>query len=146
MVGGDDRSMTGKGNLLIKDGNVVAMPILGPLSVLLNEVVPGFGYQPARKATADFNVGKGVISTRNILIEGLGFNMIGHGDIDYLDNQMDMSMRLNIKGPIGLVTYLVSKTFEYESVGSATHPKWRPKILPKLGPKAPGIQPAASPE
>ena len=72
--------------------------------------------------------------------------MIGHGDIDYLDNQMDMSMRLNIKGPIGLVTYLVSKTFEYESVGSASHPKWRPKLLPKLGPKqSPSPQPSPSP-
>jgi len=143
MVGGNDRSMTGSGRLLIKDGNVLAMPILGPLSVLLNEVIPGFGYQPARKATADFSVRNGVISTRNILIEGLGFNMIGHGDIDYLDNQMDMSMRLNIKGPIGLVTYLVSKTFEYESVGSASHPKWRPKILPKLGPKQPPVSQAS---
>jgi hypothetical protein len=145
MVGGNERSMTGSGRLLIKDGNVLAMPILGPLSVLLNEVIPGFGYQPARKATADFAVRDGVISTRNILIEGLGFNMIGHGDINYLDNQMDMSMRLNIKGPIGLVTYLVSKTFEYESVGSASHPKWRPKILPKLGPKqTPSPQPSPS--
>ena len=148
MVGGNDRSMTGSGRLLIKDGNVLAMPILGPLSVLLNEIIPGFGYQPARKATADFTVRKGIINSRNLLIEGLGFNMIGHGDIDYLNNQMDMSMRLNIKGPIGLVTYLVSKTFEYESVGSASHPKWRPKILPKLGPKqspTPAPSPSATP-
>lgn len=137
MIGGDDHSMTGSGKILIKDGNVLAMPILGPLSVLLNEVIPGFGYQSARKATADFTVRNGVISTRNLLIEGLGFNMIGHGDIQYLDDKMDMSMRLNAQGPVGIASYLVSKIFEYESVGSATHPKWRPKILPKLGPKQP---------
>jgi len=56
MTGGDDLSMTGKGNLLIKDGKVLAMPVLGPLSLLLNDIIPGVGYQTAKKATADFTV------------------------------------------------------------------------------------------
>jgi hypothetical protein len=61
--------------------------------------------------------------------------MIGHGDIDYLDDKMDMSIRLNAQGLPGLMLFPVSKIFEYESVGSAQHPKWRPKILPKGKPK-----------
>ena len=130
-VGGNDRAMTGKGNLRIKNGNVLAMPILGPLSLLLNEVIPGFGYQSARSASADFTVANGVINTRNLLIQGTGFNMIGHGDIHYLDDRMEMSIRLNAQGLPGLVLFPVSKIFEYESVGPAKHPKWRPKILPK---------------
>jgi len=143
-VNGNDRAMTGKGNMLIKDGNVLGMPILGPLSVLLNEAVPGLGYQSARRATADFTVDDGAISTRNILIQGSGFNMIGNGKIFYLDNQMSMNMRLNMQGLPGIVLFPVSKIFEYESVGSATHPKWRPKILPKFGAKE-GSVPQASP-
>ena len=134
-VGGDDRAMSGTGNLLIKNGNVLAMPILGPLSVLLNDIIPGIGYQPAHKASADFTVDHGVINTRNLLIKGTGFSMIGHGDIYYLDDRMTMSIRLNAQGLPGLVLFPVSKIFEYESVGSAKHPKWRPKILPKMGTK-----------
>jgi len=130
-IGGNDRAMTGKGNLLIKNGNVLAMPILGPLSLLLNDIIPGIGYQPAHSASADFTVGNGVINTRNLLIKGTGFSMIGHGDIYYLDDRMTMSIRLNAQGLPGLMLFPVSKIFEYESVGSATHPKWRPKILPK---------------
>jgi len=130
-VGGNDRAMTGKGNLLIKNGNVLAMPILGPLSLLLNDIIPGIGYQPAHSASADFTVANGVINTRNLLIKGTGFSMIGHGDIYYLDDRMTMSIRLNAQGLPGLMLFPVSKIFEYESVGSATHPKWRPKILPK---------------
>ncbi len=135
-VGGEDRSMAGKGNLLIKNGNVLAMPILGPLSVLLNDIIPGIGYQPAHKASADFTVGNGVINTRNLLIKGTGFSMIGHGDIYYLEDRMTMSMRLNAQGLPGLVLFPVSKIFEYESVGSAKHPQWRPKILPKRASKS----------
>ena len=130
-IGGDDRAMTGAGNLRIKNGNVLAMPILGPLSLLLNEVIPGFGYQSARNASADFTVGEGVIKTKNLLIQGIGFSMIGHGDIYYLDDRMNMNIRLNAQGLPGLVLFPVSKIFEYESVGPAKHPKWRPKILPK---------------
>ena len=134
-VGGDDRAMAGKGNILIKNGNVLAMPILGPLSVLLNEVVPGLGYQSARRATASFTVGNGVITTRDLLIEGIGFNMIGNGDIYYLDDRMTMNIRLNAQGLPGLVLFPVSKIFEYVSDGSAKHPQWRPKILPKRSQK-----------
>jgi hypothetical protein len=110
---------------------VLAMPILGPLSLLLNDIIPGIGYQPAHSASADFTVANGVINTRNLLIKGTGFSMIGHGDIYYLDDRMTMSIRLNAQGLPGLMLFPVSKIFEYESVGSATHPKWRPKILPK---------------
>lgn len=147
-VGGNDRAMSGKGNLLIRDGNVLAMPILGPLSLLLNDVIPGLGYQSAKKATADFTVDDGVITTRDMLIQGTGFNMIGHGNIHYLDDSMDMSIRLNAQGIPGLATFLISKIFEYESTGSAKHPKWRPKLLPKgnSAPKAtPQPTPAATP-
>jgi hypothetical protein len=136
--------MTGKGNLLIENGNVLAMPIFGPLSLLLNEIIPGFGYQNAREATTDFNVANGAITTRNLLIHGKGFSMIGNGVIYYLDDRMNMNMRLNAQGLPGLVLFPVSKIFEYESVGSAKHPKWRPKLLPGGGtdssPKAPPAQ------
>jgi len=142
-VGGDDRAMSGKGNLLIKEGNILAMPILGPLSLLMGEVIPGFGYQSAREATADFTVENGAIITRDLLIKGKGFSMIGNGSIYYLEDRMNMNIRLNAQGLPGIVLFPVSKIFEYESVGSATHPKWRPRLLPKIGPStAPSPQPS----
>ena len=136
--------MTGKGNLLISNGNVLAMPILGPLSLLLGEVIPGFGYQSARDASADFTVENGAITTRDLLIKGKGFSMIGNGSIFYLEDRMNMNIRLNAQGLPGVVLFPVSKIFEYESVGTAKHPKWRPKLLPKIGPSN-GAEPAASP-
>lgn len=132
-IGGNDLAMTGKGNLLIQNGNVLAMPVLGPLSLLMGEVVPGLGYQTAREATADFSVESGVITTRDLLIKGKGFSMIGNGKIHYLEDKMEMNIRLNAQGLPGVVLFPVSKILEYESVGSAKHPKWRPKLLPKIG-------------
>jgi AsmA-like C-terminal region len=145
-IGGDDLAMTGKGNLRIQDGNVLAMPVLGPLSLMMGEVIPGLGYQTAREATADFSVENGVITTRDLLIKGKGFSMIGNGKIHYLQDAMEMNIRLNAQGLPGMVLFPVSKIFEYESVGSAKHPKWRPKLLPKIGGSAsPTPSPNSSP-
>jgi hypothetical protein len=145
-IGGNDLAMTGQGNILIQNGNVLAMPVLGPLSLLMGEVIPGLGYQTAREATADFSVENGVITTRDLLIKGKGFSMIGNGKIHYLEDKMEMNIRLNAQGLPGVVLFPVSKILEYESVGSAKHPKWRPKLLPKIGGVAsPSTTPQATP-
>ena len=131
-ITGDDYAMTGSGSMLIKDGSVYAMPIFGPLSILMNDVIPGLGYQAANRATADFTVEKGDISTKNLLIQSAAFTMIGSGDIFYLDDRMNMSVRLNVRGIPGIIFFPVSKLFEYISDGTAKHPTWRPKYIPGL--------------
>ncbi len=108
------------------------MPVFGPLSALMNDAIPGLGYQAARRATADFTVQKGIINTKNLNIESAEFTMIGSGDIYYLEDRMNMSVRLNVKGLPGLVLFPVSKLFEYISDGSAKHPIWRSKFIPGL--------------
>ncbi len=131
-VTGDDYAMKGNGHLLIKDGSVYAMPIFGPLSVLMNDVIPGLGYQAANRATADFTVEQGVINTKNLSIYSNAFTMIGAGDIFYLEDRMNMSVRLNVRGIPGIIFFPVSKLFEYISEGSAKHPAWRAKYIPGL--------------
>lgn len=130
----DDYAMKGQGHLLIKNGNVLAMPIFGPLSTLMNEIYPGLGYQAARQATADFTVQRGIIHTKNLSIQSAEFSMIGYGDIFYLEDHINMQMRLNVKGLPGLVLFPVSKLFEYVWDGSLKTPTWRPKYiaLPKI--------------
>ncbi|MBM3856587.1 MAG: hypothetical protein FJ390_01330 [Verrucomicrobia bacterium] len=129
-VTGDDYAMKGNGRMLIKDGSVYSMPIFGPLSVLMNDVIPGLGYQAANQATADFTVEKGVINTKNLSIHSAAFTMIGAGDIFYLEDRMNMSVRLNVRGIPGIIFFPVSKLFEYISDGSAKHPVWRAKYIP----------------
>lgn len=131
-VTGDDYAMKGNGHMEIRDGSVYAMPIFGPLSVLMNDVIPGLGYQAANRATADFTVEKGVINTKNLSIFSNAFTMIGSGDIFYLEDRMNMSVRLNVRGIPGIIFFPVSKLFEYISDGSAKHPVWRAKYIPGL--------------
>lgn len=130
---GEEEKLRGSGSLRVEDGRVFAIPILGPLSEIINKIIPGAGLHAAKLATADFQVANEKISSDNLSIQGTGFSMIGKGDIFFNDDRMDMSVRINARGLPGIVLFPVSKLFEYVSTGSLSDPEWRPKIVPRFG-------------
>ncbi len=132
--GSDARTMRGDGQLAVTDGNVFAIPFLGPLSGILNAIVPGMGYQVAREATASFTIAEGVIATDDLEVQGQGFSMFGAGRLFYLDDRMDFDMRINAQGLPGVLLFPVSKLFEYTSTERLSKPSWRPKVIPRFPP------------
>jgi hypothetical protein len=130
-LGSDSRSMRGSGKVEVTDGDVFAIPIFGPLSDLLGKFFPQAGYSIARKATADFTVKQGVIHTENLNVAGKLFGMLGHGDVHFADDKLDLDVRINANGP-GFVLLPMYKLFEYKGEGSLSKPTWRPKRLPSF--------------
>lgn len=123
--------LQGTGSLRVQDGNVFAIPVLGPFSGIINTVLPGVGYQNARLATVDFTIGDQTIRTDNLEIIGNGFSLYGEGDIRFVADELDMRVRLNAQGVTGVFLLPVSKLFEYESEGTLSKPAWRPRNLPR---------------
>jgi len=127
-LGTDWRTMRGHGKVEVSNGDVFAIPIFGPLSGILNLIVPGSGYSIAHKASADFKVENGIIHTDDFEAAGSLFSMLGHGDVHFLDDKLDFSMRLNMKGPGVLLTPMY-KLFEYAGEGSLKKPDWHAKVF-----------------
>jgi hypothetical protein len=125
-LGSDARKMNGRGKVEVTDGDVFAIPIFGPLSGILNHIVPGSGYSIARKASASFKINDGVIHTGDFEAAATLFSMLGHGDIHFLDDKLDFDLRMNMKGP-GVLLTPVYKLFEYTGEGSLKKPDWHPK-------------------
>ena len=125
-VGSDPRTMHGHGKVEVTNGDVFAIPIFGPLSGILNHIVPGSGYSIARKASASFKINEGTIHTGDFEAAGTLFSMLGNGDIHFLDDKLDFNLRLNMKGP-GVVLMPVYKLFEYTGEGRLKKPDWHPK-------------------
>jgi hypothetical protein len=126
-VGSDPRRMRGTGKIEITNGDVFAIPIFGPLSGLMNSVLSGsMGYSIARKANAGFSIKDGVIHTDDFQVTGKLFSMLGHGDIYFLDDKLDFTVRMGAIGPAALLTPMY-KLFEYSGEGSLKHPEWHPK-------------------
>jgi len=130
--GGDARTMQGSGSLSVVKGDVFAIPVFGPLSGILNGIVPGMGYNVARQATATFDVRNGVISTDDFNVKGQGFEMVGGGKIFFLDDKVNFNIRINASGLPGVLLFPVSKLFEYTTDGPLSKPSWRPARLPSL--------------
>jgi AsmA-like protein len=125
-LGSDWRTMRGSGKVEVNDGDVFAIPIFGPLSGILNHIVPGSGYSIAHKANAKFTVENGIIHTEDFEAAGSLFSMLGNGDIHFLDDKLDFNLRLDMKGP-GIVLMPMYKLFEYIGEGSLKKPDWHPK-------------------
>jgi AsmA-like C-terminal region len=124
--GGEARTMNGKGNLVVRNGDVFAVPLFGPLSDLLNAVLPGFGYRVARKASMSFTISDGDIRTSDFHVDAGTFGMVGHGESHFLDDKIDFDVRVDAGGA-GFVLMPLYKIFEYKAEGSLNHPTWRAK-------------------
>ena len=123
---GDARALHGSGRIAVKNGNVFAIPIFGPLSELVNKIFAGAGYSVAHEATAPFTIKEGVIHSERLKVSGKLFAMLGHGDVDFLQNKLDFDIRIDASGPGAVLTPLY-QLFEYHGEGSLTKPIWRPK-------------------
>ena len=125
-LGSDARSMRGQGSVRVNDGDIFAIPVFGPLSVLIGAIIPGVGYSLAHKANASFTIKEGVIHTDDFKVSGKLFGMVGNGDVRFLDDKLDFDIRVDANGPAILLTP-VYKLFEYKGEGSISKPNWHPK-------------------
>jgi len=126
--GDDARTMTGQGEVDVRNGDVFAVPLFGPLSNMLDAIIPGVGYRVARKASMSFTIHDGVIRTPDFHVDAGTFGMIGHGDSHFLDDKIDFDVRVQATGAGAVLTPLY-KFFEYRAEGSLSHPTWRAKNL-----------------
>ena len=125
-IGDNARFMSGSGKVEVTNGDVFAIPVFGPISEILSEVLPGSGYSIARKATATFTIKDGIIHTEDFEAAGKLFGILGHGDIHFLDDKLNFDIRISANGPAVLLTP-VYKLFEYTGEGSLKKPDWHPK-------------------
>lgn len=126
---GDNRAaLYGKGSVDVTNGNVFAIPIFGPLSELMSKFFTGAGYSVAHQATAPFTIRDGVIHTDKLKVAGKLFAMLGHGDMNFIKNNLDFDIRIDANGPGALLTPIY-QLFEYHGSGTLTKPVWRPKHL-----------------
>jgi hypothetical protein len=125
----DPWTLYGKGRVEVTDGNVFAIPVLGPFSSILNSIVPNMGYNVAHDGVCTFAVDNGIITTRDFVVKGLGFSMIGAGRLFFLDDRLNFNIRLNAQGLPGVLLFPVSKLLEYAGTGTMEEPVWKPVFL-----------------
>lgn len=122
-------SLKGEGKIEVLNGDLFTFPLFGQLLDIFENILPKAGLGRANKGSASFQVEDGFIKTNELLIQGLGYAMIGDGRLNYLQDKIDFNLRLNARGAPGLVLLPVSKLLEFKAEGSLSEPKWKPKRL-----------------
>jgi hypothetical protein len=122
-------SLRGSGEGRVEEGYLMSIPFLGGLSDVLSAVIPDLGYAKAKQARCTFTIDNGFVRTDDLQVSSLAFSLIANGNYNFVQDELDMDARINIKGPVGLVLFPVSKLFEYHGTGTLDEPIWKPKIL-----------------
>jgi hypothetical protein len=124
----DPRRWSGTGQATLKDGDVFAIPTMGPLSKLVSGVLdkPKAGHSVANQASANFLIDRGVIHSANFEALTPGFILRAKGSIDTVEKQLDIDAEMNARGPLRLVSWPISKLLRYKGEGDLSDPTWRP--------------------
>ena len=114
-------TMTGSGEVKVDDGDITQIPFLGALTPL----IPGFSVADA--AHAHYTVAKGAVHSDDLTISSEIFSLIGKGGYNFMNDQMNLDMRVNANALFGIPLYPLSKIFEYHGSGKMKDTKWVPK-------------------
>ncbi len=121
--------LTGWGDMTVLNGVLYNIPIFGAFSDVLNSIIPNLGYSEASRAQATFKIDEGNIRAEKIDVFSTAFALIGSGDYHFIRDEVDLSMRVNVRGLPGVLFFPVSKLFEYRGTGTLADTRWEPKAF-----------------
>lgn len=126
----------GGGKLVVKNGTLFDLPILGGLSELLSKIIPGLGFASQTDMECTLTIADGAITTDDLRLSGDILSIKASGYVEF-DGRLNIRAQVQLlrKGPIAallrLITLPVTKLFEFQLTGTLEQPKWRPVNLPK---------------
>ncbi len=129
MTDGKVETMSGEGLLALEKAELFSVPMFGPLSHMVSAVLNDeqAGYQRAKNAFCTFKIKNGILSSNDFQTSTRSLNFTGEGSVDMRDRTVDMTVRLNARGLLGLITLPLrpfSGLFQFHGTGPLKDTKW----------------------
>jgi hypothetical protein len=126
----DWKALKGGGALIIVNGNLLALPVLGPLTPIIGAFLPTKikGYNVAKKADCTFEVSDGFIVTENIEAVSSAFRIFSRGNVDFIRDDIDFNAEVRLRG-LGILLFPVTQLMAYKGSGTIGDTKWHPRIF-----------------
>lgn len=129
MTNGQVETMSGKGLLALDKTELLSVPIFGPLSPLISGVLGDrrAGFERAKSAFCNFKIKDGILSTRDFQTTTTSLAFTGDGSIDLKERTIDMTMRMNARGLLSLITLPLRPfygMFQFRGTGPLKETKW----------------------
>ncbi|MDF1657805.1 MAG: AsmA-like C-terminal region-containing protein [Verrucomicrobiales bacterium] len=127
----------GNGLLEITNGNLFAIPVLGPLSKAIAKVNPNqedAGHSIAREATASLTIVDGVLKTDDLEAFTDNFRVRAAGEVSLVTQAVDFEAVVNPRdGITRAVLTPVSELLTFSCTGTLQEPVWKAKHISNLG-------------
>jgi len=129
LLEGQVETMSGEGLLALENTELFAVPIFGPLSPLVSGILGDrrIGFQRADSAFCNFKIKDGILSTRDFNTSTNSLVFVGDGSIDLKNQTLDMTMRMNARGLLGLITLPLRPfygMFQFRGSGPLKDTRW----------------------
>lgn len=122
-------TMNGKGLFALEKTELFSVPIFGPLSPLIGGVLGDrrAGFERAKSAFCNFRIKDGILTTGDFQTATTSLVFAGDGAVDLKERTLDMTMRLNARGLLGLITLPLRPfygMFQFRGTGPLKDTKW----------------------
>jgi hypothetical protein len=129
LEGGRVETMNGKGLFALEKTELFSVPIFGPLSQVISGVLNDrrAGFERAKDAFCNFTIKDGVLRTADFQTATTSLTFVGEGEVDLARRTIDMIMRMNARGLLGLITLPLRPfygMFQFRGTGPLKNPQW----------------------
>lgn len=129
LTDGKVETMAGEGLLALEKAELFSVPMFGPLTPLIGGVLNDekAGFQRAKSAFFTYKIQDGILTSNDFQTATTSLNFTGEGSLDLKERTIDMTMRMNARGLLGLITLPLrpfSGLFQFRGTGPLKEPKW----------------------
>jgi hypothetical protein len=129
LTDGKVETMDGEGLFAIEKTELFAVPMFGPLSQVVSGVLNDrrAGFERAKEAFCTFTIRDGILTTRDFQTATTSLNFAGDGSVNLKERTLDMTMRLNARGLLGLITLPLRPfygMFQFRGTGPLKETTW----------------------
>ena len=122
-------SMDGEGLLAVEKAELFSVPMFGPLSPLIGGVLNDnkAGFQEAKSAFFNFGIKNGILSSSDFHTSTTSLNFAGDGSVNLSERTVDMTLRMNARGLLGLITLPLRPfygLFQFRGTGPLRDTQW----------------------
>ena len=130
IMNGKVETMDAEGLLAVQGAELFTVPMFGPLTPLIGSVLnsESAGIQQAKDAFCNFSIQDGILSTRDFQTSTKSLNFAGEGSVNLNERTVDMTMRMNARGLLQLITRplrSISGLFQFRGTGPLKDPEWQ---------------------
>lgn len=125
-------SFNGSGSGTISNGNIFAVPVLGPLTRVIagRNNSRGEGNNIVREASASFRITNGVLRTDDLEALAKGLRIRSAGTVSLVDKSVDLEAVVNTRDNLSsTILTPVSELLTYSCSGTISEPVWKPKHI-----------------